>query len=36
SGFSREEIAASMALSVATVDRELRFARAWLKEALAS
>ncbi len=35
-GFSREEIADSMGLSVATIDRDLRFARAWLKEALAS
>lgn len=34
-GFSREEIGAAMALSVATVDRDLRFARAWLKQALA-
>lgn len=33
-GFDREEIARSMALSVATVDRDLRFARAWLKRAL--
>lgn len=35
-GFSREEIAESLDLSVATIDRDLRFARAWLKEALLS
>ena len=33
-GFSREEIGAALELSVATVDRDLRFARAWLKDAL--
>jgi RNA polymerase sigma factor (TIGR02999 family) len=33
-GFSREEIGAALDLSVATVDRDLRFARAWLKDAL--
>lgn len=35
-GFSREEIGAALEISVATVDRDLRFARAWLKEALGS
>ena len=33
-GFSREEIAQALETSVSTVDRDLRFARAWLKEAL--
>ncbi len=33
-GFSREEIAAAMDVSVGTIDRDLRFARAWLKEEL--
>ena len=33
-GFSREEIGEALEVSVATVDRDLRFARAWLKEAL--
>lgn len=33
-GFSREEIAAALDTSVSTVDRDLRFARAWLKDAL--
>lgn len=33
-GFSREEIGAALDVSLATVDRDLRFARAWLKEAL--
>jgi RNA polymerase sigma factor (TIGR02999 family) len=30
-GFSREEIAAALEVSVGTVDRDLRFGRAWLK-----
>ncbi len=34
-GLKREEIAAVMGISVPTVDRELRFARAWLKQKLA-
>jgi RNA polymerase sigma-70 factor, ECF subfamily len=33
-GLAREEIAETMSLSVPTVDRDLRFARAWLKEAM--
>ncbi|MDC8012105.1 ECF-type sigma factor [Tahibacter soli] len=33
-GFSREEIAAALAVSEGTVDRDLRLARAWLKQAL--
>lgn len=33
-GFDRDEIAAALDLSVATVDRDLRFARAWLKAGL--
>jgi len=35
-GFSREEIAESLAISVGTVDRDLRFGRAWLKDQLQS
>lgn len=35
SGMQREEIAAVMALSIPTVDRDLRFARAFLNDALA-
>lgn len=35
-GFPREQIAAALELSVATVDRDLRFARAWLRLELAS
>jgi RNA polymerase sigma-70 factor, ECF subfamily len=35
-GFSREEIAAAIDSSVSTVDRDLRFARAWLKDALSA
>jgi RNA polymerase sigma factor (TIGR02999 family) len=35
SGLSREQIAEVMDVSLATVDRELRFARAWLRDALA-
>jgi RNA polymerase sigma factor (TIGR02999 family) len=35
-GLKREEIAATLDVSVATVDRELRFARAWLKERMAA
>lgn len=35
-GFSREEIAQALETSVSTVDRELRFARAWLKDALSA
>lgn len=34
-GFPREQIAAALELSVATVDRDLRFARAWLRLELA-
>jgi RNA polymerase sigma factor (TIGR02999 family) len=34
-GMQREEIAVAMALSVPTVDRDLRFARAWLNRAMA-
>lgn len=34
SGLTREQIAQVLDVSVATVDRELRFARAWLKDAL--
>jgi len=33
-GFEREEIAAALTLSVSTIDRDLRFARAWLKDQL--
>ena len=33
-GFAREEIASALEVSVSTVDRDLRFARAWLKDAL--
>jgi len=33
-GLKREEIASTLDVSLATVDRELRFARAWLKERL--
>jgi RNA polymerase sigma factor (TIGR02999 family) len=33
-GLDREEVARSLDLSIATVDRDLRFARAWLKQAL--
>jgi RNA polymerase sigma-70 factor (ECF subfamily) len=33
-GFEREEIALALEVSVGTVDRDLRFARAWLKEEL--
>jgi RNA polymerase sigma factor (sigma-70 family) len=35
-GLKREEIADVVGVSVPTVDRELRFARAWLKEKLAA
>ncbi len=35
-GFSRDEIARALALSVSSVDRDLRFARAWLKDALSA
>jgi RNA polymerase sigma-70 factor, ECF subfamily len=35
-GFSRDEIAAALETSVSTVDRDLRFARAWLKDALSA
>lgn len=35
-GFAREEIASALALSVRTVDRDLRFARAWLKDAMSA
>ncbi len=35
-GFSREEIAQALDTSVSTVDRDLRFARAWLKDALSA
>lgn len=34
-GYSREEIAAALQISTASVDRELRFGRAWLKSQLA-
>lgn len=34
SGLKREQIAEVLAVSLATVDRELRFARAWLRDAL--
>ncbi len=33
-GFDRTEVAAALDVSVPTVDRDLRFARAWLKDAL--
>jgi RNA polymerase sigma factor (TIGR02999 family) len=33
-GLTREEIAAALAISVPTVDRDLRFARAWLQQRL--
>lgn len=35
-GLKREEIAEVMEISVPTIDRELRFARAWLKQRLAA
>jgi RNA polymerase sigma factor (TIGR02999 family) len=35
-GLKREEIAEVVGISVPTVDRELRFARAWLKQKLAA
>ena len=35
-GLKREEIAATLGVSVPTIDRELRFARAWLRERLAA
>ena len=35
SGLTREEIAGLLGISVPTVDRDLRFARAWLSRALA-
>jgi RNA polymerase sigma-70 factor, ECF subfamily len=35
-GFSRVEIAQALAISEGTVDRDLRFARAWLKQALSA
>jgi RNA polymerase sigma-70 factor, ECF subfamily len=35
-GFSREEVAQALDTSVSTVDRDLRFARAWLKDALSA
>ncbi len=31
-GFSREEVAAALEVSVGTVDRDLRFARAWIRD----
>lgn len=34
-GLTREEIAATLGISVPTVDRDLRFARAWLQQRLA-
>lgn len=34
-GMTREEIATTCALSLSTVDRDLRFAKAWLNDALA-
>ena len=33
-GFSREDVAQALETSLSTVDRDLRFARAWLKDAL--
>ena len=33
-GLTREQIAASLGVSVPTVDRDLRFARAWLQQRL--
>ena len=33
-GFGHQEIAAALELSLATVDRDLRFARAWIKTGL--
>lgn len=36
SGLTREEIAGLLGISVPTVDRELRFGRAWLNKVLAS
>lgn len=33
-GLTRDEIAAALAISVPTVDRDLRFARAWLQQRL--
>jgi RNA polymerase sigma-70 factor, ECF subfamily len=35
-GWSRAEIAQALAISEGTVDRDLRFARAWLKQALSA
>lgn len=35
-GFAREEIAQALETSISTVDRDLRFARAWLKDALSA
>ena len=35
-GFSYQEIADVLEISVPTIDRELRFARAWLKQRLAA
>jgi len=35
-GLKREEIAEVLDISVPTIDRELRFARAWLKQRLAA
>lgn len=35
-GFARAEIASALAISEGTVDRDLRFARAWLKQALSA
>lgn len=35
-GFSRAEIALALDISEGTVDRDLRFARAWLKQALSA
>jgi RNA polymerase sigma factor (TIGR02999 family) len=34
-GYSREEVAGALEISLPTVDRDLRFARAWLKAELA-
>lgn len=33
-GFTQQEIADNLQLSLATIERDLRFARAWLKEAI--
>jgi DNA-directed RNA polymerase specialized sigma24 family protein len=35
-GLSQQEVAAALDISVPTVERDLRFARAWLRERLAA